>query len=319
MGNHEHFRFVTENIARLIARNLYERAFVEAYTSINLNAGTLPHWDELRFLIQFADGERLLRAGDPLPEGASFTVYRGVGDGRYAKYVRGLSWTASPHTAAWFADYWSRRAADSDPAVFEYTVKPERVLFYLNDRDEQEFVIDLPHQARPRRLAKMPKPEKPPSDPHDEVYYHAKAVFECDPTSVHGAWHWRAVESNGTQLCRWTGADLAVVRCFALLHDCCRRDDGADPRHGVRAANHLPEFAKELAVLKGLDEKQMRLLDIAIRRHVDGKVSDDPTIGTCWDADRLELGRVGIVPDERLMSTAAGKANARRLAGDERR
>jgi len=55
----------------------------------------------------------------------------------------------------------------------------------------------------------------------------------------------------------------------------------------------------------------MRLLDYAIRHHVDGDVSDDPTIGTCWDADRLDLGRVGIVPDERYMSTARGKELSR--------
>ena len=55
----------------------------------------------------------------------------------------------------------------------------------------------------------------------------------------------------------------------------------------------------------------MRLLDYAIRHHVDGDVSDDPTIGTCWDADRLDLGRVGIVPDEQYMSTAEGKRLAK--------
>jgi len=316
MGNHEHFRFVTDNLARLVARGLYERAFLTAYTSINLNAGSLPHWDDLRWLLGFADRRRLLAISDPLPDNAPFTVYRGVGDGRIKKYARGLSWTASPEVASWFAVYWGGRVKNSDPAVFEYTVKiSDEVIFYLNERNEQEFVIDLPPQARPRRLAKLPNPAKLPDDPFDDVYYHARNVFKCDPTSVHGAQHWRNVESNGMQFCKRTGADLTVVRCFALLHDCCRKDDGADPKHGVRSADRLSEFAKQLAVLKGLDRDQMRLLDYAIRHHVAGKVSDDPTIGTCWDADRLELDRVGIVADERYMSTAMGKLNARRLAG----
>ena len=31
----------------------------------------------------------------------------------------------------------------------------------------------------------------------------------------------------------------------------------------------------------------------------------DPTIGTCWDADRLDLWRVGITPHVRFLCTAA--------------
>jgi len=33
-------------------------------------------------------------------------------------------------------------------------------------------------------------------------------------------------------------------------------------------------------------------------------MSDDVTIGTCWDADRLDLGRVSIKPEAKHMSTA---------------
>ena len=38
---------------------------------------------------------------------------------------------------------------------------------------------------------------------------------------------------------------------------------------------------------------------------------DAITIGTCWDADRLDLGRVGIIPSSDFMSTQAGKESAR--------
>jgi len=40
---------------------------------------------------------------------------------------------------------------------------------------------------------------------------------------------------------------------------------------------------------------------------------DDVTIQTCWDADRLDLGRVGIIPDPDRMCTGMGKQLA--LAG----
>ena len=48
----------------------------------------------------------------------------------------------------------------------------------------------------------------------------------------------------------------------------------------------------------------------------------DITVQTCWDADRLDLGRVGIRPDPRRLCTAAARnprmieaAFARSLAG----
>jgi hypothetical protein len=36
--------------------------------------------------------------------------------------------------------------------------------------------------------------------------------------------------------------------------------------------------------------------------------SADPTIGACWDADRLNLWRVGVAPARRLLSTAAARS-----------
>jgi uncharacterized protein len=42
--------------------------------------------------------------------------------------------------------------------------------------------------------------------------------------------------------------------------------------------------------------------------HADGQVSDDPTIGVCWDADRLDLPRVGIGIDRKYLSTAAARS-----------
>ncbi len=56
-----------------------------------------------------------------------------------------------------------------------------------------------------------------------------------------------------------------------------------------------------------LDRQRLETLVFAIQHHTDGATSGDPTIGTCWDADRLDLGRVGIVPSARKMSTQPGK------------
>jgi uncharacterized protein len=120
-------------------------------------------------------------------------------------------------------------------------------------------------------------------------------------SSLHGPGHWRRVAFNGQALAaETTGADAEVAALFALFHDAMRLNDGHDPSHGPRAAT----LARELSGLKG---GHLVLLAAACDGHADGSVSDDPTIGVCWDADRLDLPRVGVTPDPRLMSTRAGR------------
>lgn len=108
----------------------------------------------------------------------------------------------------------------------------------------------------------------------------------------HGPRHWEQVEKNAVMLGEHTlGCDMEVARLFALLHDCKRRNEGKDPEHGARAA----EFAQELSArgLLGLDAARLATLKHAMIHHNGGQVSSDPTIGVCWDADRLDLPRVG--------------------------
>jgi uncharacterized protein len=135
----------------------------------------------------------------------------------------------------------------------------------------------------------------------------AEEAFQCGRYSLHGQTHWQRVEATGLDLARQTGADPAVVRLFAVLHDCCRHNDGRDPEHGARAAEFLASLVgPELSI----DPNRLCLLEQALRYHADGHTTDDPTIGTCWDADRLDLGRVGKRPDPELMSTEPGKRRA---------
>jgi uncharacterized protein len=51
-----------------------------------------------------------------------------------------------------------------------------------------------------------------------------------------------------------------------------------------------------------------RLDDAAFGRHQsDGQMEGDVTVRTCWDADRLDLGRVGIRPDPHYLCTEAAR------------
>jgi uncharacterized protein len=139
------------------------------------------------------------------------------------------------------------------------------------------------------------------------VWAVAKARFALDRRGVHGVRHWTRVRENGHRLAKQTGADRLVVELFAALHDCCRENERTDPEHGRRAA----DFAATLrgSVIRLPDDDFARLID-AIRDHDAGRTSTDPTIGTCWDADRLDLGRVGRRPATPCLSTAAARDRA---------
>jgi uncharacterized protein len=128
--------------------------------------------------------------------------------------------------------------------------------------------------------------------------------FRLHGTSIHGPEHWRRVERNGLLLCAESGARQDVVRLFALFHDSCRINDGWDPGHGARGA----EYAAELRGSEfELDNADFELLRYACAWHTSGRKHDDATIATCWDADRLDLGRVGIIPDPARMCTKLGR------------
>ena len=129
-------------------------------------------------------------------------------------------------------------------------------------------------------------------------------------SNIHGLAHWRQVEFNGLLLAPVTGADVTVVRLFALFHDCKREDDGYDELHGGRGA----DFAKE-CFEKGLLEitqEQFDKLYHACAFHTKERQSDDATINTCYDADRLDLGRVGMSLNPEKMATAPGARIARK-------
>jgi uncharacterized protein len=51
-----------------------------------------------------------------------------------------------------------------------------------------------------------------------------------------------------------------------------------------------------------LTDEQLEKLCHAMSFHSDGGIHADPTIQTCWDADRLDLGRVGNKPRAEFLS-----------------
>lgn len=120
---------------------------------------------------------------------------------------------------------------------------------------------------------------------------------------IHGLGHWARVLENGLRIAEPAGADPAVLAHFAVFHDARRRNEDRDPGHGRRGA----ALARELRPLLTLSDDQLELLCTACELHTDALTHQDPTVRACFDADRLDLFRVGIRPDPLRLCTEAAR------------
>lgn len=143
--------------------------------------------------------------------------------------------------------------------------------------------------------------------PYTSLWNHVIKHSMVHELSVHSLDHWLRVERNGLYLSRFTGADHEVVQLFALFHDCMRINDADDDGHGQRGA----DFAQELKhSYFEIEDTAFERLYIACASHTDELFHDDVTIGTCWDADRLDIGRIGLVANPAYLNTDIAKTIA---------
>lgn len=129
--------------------------------------------------------------------------------------------------------------------------------------------------------------------------------FRLDWDGIHGAAHWARVLRYGRHLAEGSGADDEVIMLFALLHDSCREDDNADPGHGPRAALLVRELNGHLF---RISREQEELLVTAVEGHSRGGIGDDLSVRICWDADRLDLGRLGMAVRAHKLGTPRAQA-----------
>ncbi len=124
----------------------------------------------------------------------------------------------------------------------------------------------------------------------------------------HGLSHWNTVAAHGRTIALYEDLDAWFLRLFAYFHDCQRLSDGRDPEHGPRAADYVMTWTPEALEMS---EDDQRRLAFACRYHTHERQTDDKTIRACWDCDRLDLGRVGIVVNPKFLFTETAKRIAR--------
>ena len=128
--------------------------------------------------------------------------------------------------------------------------------------------------------------------------------FKINWHGIHGFSHLARVWENGLRLAPITGASERVVQLFALFHDSRRHSDGKDPGHGPRGAT-LAELWRGRYF--ELVDTEFELLCTACRLHTTALTHPEPTVQTCFDADRLDLARVGKTPNPALLCTEAAR------------
>ena len=121
--------------------------------------------------------------------------------------------------------------------------------------------------------------------------------------AIHGVDHWDRV-SNFGQILFHEEADVDVIMAFAYLHDSERENNAEDPDHGLRASKLID--AIRTTELKELNDEQIEKLKRACELHTIQHSTGDPTIDICFDADRMDLLRVGIMPLPERMATKQG-------------
>tara|TARA_B100000749_G_scaffold279467_1_gene272292 strand:+ start:3328 stop:3921 length:594 start_codon:yes stop_codon:yes gene_type:complete len=119
--------------------------------------------------------------------------------------------------------------------------------------------------------------------------------------SEHAMLHWGRVIENGFWLAEKNGANKNVIIAFGIFHDCRRENEFDDPEHGPRGGEFLHSFADKINMTKGELSKAVE----ACKGHTHILHTDDIDIATCWDADRLDLMRVGIFPELKYLNNTS--------------
>lgn len=131
--------------------------------------------------------------------------------------------------------------------------------------------------------------------------------YKYKNSDIHGELHCKMVALIGYNLTlKADFCDPIIVFLFSILHDSKRIVDGRDKDHGLRASQYAKSLNNKLFFLPSY---KLKILEWSCIKHNIGYTSSDPTIGVCWDSDRLDLWRCDIIPESKFLSTNIAKCS----------
>jgi len=139
----------------------------------------------------------------------------------------------------------------------------------------------------------------------NKLISHLLKEFKLEWNGLHGLHHWMRVHDNGLWIASQDESiNKNVVMLFGITHDACRTEEHGEQEHGSNASRLVEKLQGEFFEL---EREELELLSYACLMHPYPIVSYEPTVGACWDADRLELTRAGIKVNPRYLSTTIAK------------
>lgn len=138
----------------------------------------------------------------------------------------------------------------------------------------------------------------------DKIIERIHQGLHISSNSIHAESHWKRVAAFGEYIAKKEKLNKHLMRLFAYFHDSKRFNDSVDPKHGPRAAEYIKTFT--LTEL-GLNKNERNQLIFACRYHTYEEKTEDIDVLACWDSDRLDLPRVGIVIDPDRLFTKTAK------------
>ena len=117
---------------------------------------------------------------------------------------------------------------------------------------------------------------------------------------LHGVTHWARVYENGLRIANIHDVNQDVLLLFSIFHDSRRVNDEVDPGHGYRGAELAVRYRGRYFELA---DKEFDILYYACETHTDGLTEGNLSVQVCWDADRLDLARVGFTPKPEKLCT----------------
>ncbi len=138
-----------------------------------------------------------------------------------------------------------------------------------------------------------------------ELLAKIKSQYRLQWHGTHGVIHWSRVYENGMYLAQRENVNRRVVQLFSIFHDSCRKNEHSDRKHGERGA----KLALQLRDFYSLADDELSLLITACSLHTSTLNHEDSTVQACFDADRLDLGRVHNMPDSRFLCTETAKTD----------
>lgn len=136
--------------------------------------------------------------------------------------------------------------------------------------------------------------------PYQEIFDKICEHYALNLYGAHGIEHWENVYANTMMLSKVYGIESNIFMLFALLHDSKRLDEDDDFEHGIRAASFALELINNGKIT--LEAEDAKRLIYACANHTKANKTDplyqDIIVQICLDADKLDIGRVGVIPEK---------------------